>query len=333
MSMSLIPSAGAEPSHPARPSLPAPGPVFAMVSAVALALVAAPAHADGLAGFDLDAPTGVAGDRGRITIGFQSIHSDGGVDGGGNATPGVRTDTRNLMLALDYRFADHWSLHVSLPYIYKRSVGDPGIHNTRFLTVPRDSNFIDDGDYHGAWQDWQLGVTYHAHWKGLDVRPHAVLTWPSHDYVFFASAAPGRYLRKLRVGADVSRRFGRSNLHWSAGYSYEFVEEVMGYNLDKHHYRLSGRWDVTPSWSLNVFMNARYSNGIEPSDLAGRVPRSELWYQHDRLLKHNYVLAGVGATWRINDRWALSGSAAQPVRADSMHRVRHAFDLQVSRSF
>jgi len=302
-------------------------------AAVLLALAPMIARADDLVGLDLDDPTGATGDRTRVTVGYQSVHSDGSVDGEGNPGPGVRTDTHNLLLAVDHRFADKWSVHLSLPYILKRSIGLPIAHRTEWLAVPREADFLDDGDYHGTWQDWQLGVTYHGAWKGLDVRPHAVLTWPSHDYTFFASAAPGRYLRKLRVGADVSRRFGRSNVHWSAGYSYEFVEKVIGYDLDKHHYRLSTHWDVAPTWSLNAFANARYSNGIEPSDLAGKVPWSELWFQHDRLLKHNYVLAGVGATWHFRDRWAVSGSFAWPVEADSMHRVRRAWDLQVSRSF
>ena len=308
-------------------------PSIARRCAALLALAPAVAAADGLVGLDLDEPSGADGDRTRITVGFQTGHSDGNVDGDGNPGPGAKTDTRTALLAIDHRFADKWSLHVSLPYVVKRAVGDPGVHNAQFLVEPHDSAFIDDGDYHGAWQDWQVGVTYHTDWNGLAIRPHAVLTWPSHDYVFFAGAAPGRYLRRLRVGADLSRRFGRSNVHWSAGYSYEFVEEVLGRNLDKHHYRLSAHWDVSPSWSLNAFGNARYSNGLEPAELAGKVPWSELWYQHDRLLKQNYALAGVGATWRFRDRWALSASTAWPVRAEGMHRIRQAWDFQLSRSF
>lgn len=308
-------------------------PSCPLAAALLLAFAPAAAWCDDLAGLNLDQPSGTAGNRTQLTIGFQASHSDGNVDADGKASPGAKTDTRTLLLSLDHRFADHWSLQVSLPYVLKRSVDDPGLHNTRFLTVPRESQFIDDGDYHGAWQDWQVGVTYHGAWKGLDVRPHAVLTWPSHEYVFFASAGPGRYLRRLRLGADVSRRFGSSNLHWSAGYSYELVEKVLGYNLNKNHYRLSARWDVSPTWSLAAFGTARYSNGIERKDLAGQVPRTELWFQHDRLTTQNYVLAGVGATWRFRERWALSASTAVPVRAESMHRVQNTWDLQVSRSF
>jgi len=122
-------------------------------------------------------------------------------------------------------------------------------------------------------------------------------------------------------------------VHWSAGYSYEFVENVLGRNLDKHHYRLSAHWDLSPTWSLNAFGNARYSNGLEPPELAGKVPRTELWYQHDRMLKQNYALAGVGATWQFRERWALSAATAWPVKAEGMHRIRQGWDFQLSRSF
>ena len=291
------------------------------------------ASADDLDRVDLGAPSGFDGGRGRISIGFQSVFTDGSVDGDGNPGPGVRTDTRNLLLALDYQFAERWSLHVSLPYIVKRSLDDPGLHDTRRLREPRDGDFLDDGKWHGSWQDWQMGLTHHAHLGGFSVQPHAVVRWPSHDYTFFASAAPGRYLRSLRVGADVSRRIGRSNLHWSAGYSHEFVEKVLDIDLDKQHYRLSLRWDVAPEWSMDAFVNARYSNGITPAALAGKVPWSELWYQHDRLLQHNYVLGGLGASWRFSQRWAVAGSSAWPLHADSMHRVRNAWEVSLQRSF
>lgn len=310
-----------------KPMLAVMWPVLA-----SLALLPAVAFA-GPDDFDLSQWTSTEQNRGRITIGFQSAHTDGGVDGEGNPGPGVRTDTHNLLLALDYHFKPKWSLHVSLPYVHKRSLGDPGLHNPALLARPRDGEFLDDGDWHGAWQDWQFGTTYHGHWRGFAVRPHAVLTWPSHDYTFFASAAPGRRLKSLRVGADISRRIGRSNVHWSTGYSYEFVENVMGMSLDKQHYRLSTRWDLSPTWSLNAFATARYSQGIEPRDLAGMVPRSELWYQHDRLLEHNYVLAGIGATWRFGEHWALSGSTSRPLHAESMHRLRSTWDVLLSRSF
>ena len=75
--------------------------------------------------------------------------------------------------------------------------------NQALLVVPHpESAFLDDGQYHSAWQDWQLGLTHHAALGTLDIASHAVLTYPSHDYVFFASAPVGQRLKKFRIGVN-----------------------------------------------------------------------------------------------------------------------------------
>lgn len=285
--------------------------------------------------YDFDGP-GPA--RGRISLGFQAVHSEGSLDGGGAKTPFLRnlaTDTRSMTLSVDYRLNDRWSLYASLPYIRKRAVRDAGVHNPAALAVPRpDSTFLDNGRYHDTWQDWQLGVNYDTRLVGFDVRPHAVLTYPSHDYTFFASSAAGQRLKRFRLGFDASRRLGRSNFHYLAGYSYEFVEKVLGENLDKHHVRLSGRYDFSPQLSANVFASGRRGQGGVPSDFfRERAIGSERWYQHDRLLRQNYGFAGVGATWRFNDTWSVSASTSQMVWGDSIHDIKYAHEVQLTRGF
>jgi hypothetical protein len=311
-----------------------------MAAAAALTLGCGAACADAGAGaagtgLDLGSPEPA---RGWITVGFQALRSEGSLDGGGDDVPFLRdltTDTRSLMLSIDYRLNQRWSLHASLPYIRKRSRNDPGAHDPTALAQPRPaSEFIDDGSYHGTWQDWQLGATYHTELRGFDLRPHAVLTYPAQDYVFFASAAAGQRLARLRLGFDASRRLGASNFHYSAGYSYELVERVLGYNLDKHHLRLSGRYDLSPALSASVFINGRRGHGGQPSDFfADRPQGNERWYQHDRLLRQNFGLAGVGATWQFDERWALSGSRSWMVWGDSIHDTDYAYELLVRRGF
>ncbi len=276
--------------------------------------------------------------RGWITVGVQMVHTQGSLDDSGSGVPFLRTletDTRSMTLGLNYRLGERWLLHASLPYIRKRAVNDVGMHNPLALAEPRpDSQFLDDGAYHGTWQDWQLGVTWLTQVAGFDIAPHAVLTYPSRDYTFFASAAAGQRLTRLRLGADVSRRLGRSNFHYSAGYSYEFVERVLGNNLDKHHFRLSGHYDFSPQWSMNAFVNRRRGQGGVPSDFFAEAGRgSEIWYQHDRLLRQNHGFAGVGATWRFNETWSIAASTSRMVWGDSMHDVRYAHELRLTRGF
>lgn len=276
--------------------------------------------------------------RGSISLGYQTFRSEGSLDGGGADIPFLRnlvTETQSMTLSVNYRLAERWSLYASLPYIRKRALNDPGAHNPDALAEPRpDSEFLDDGRYHGTWQDWQLGVSYHTRWGAFDIHPHAVLTYPSRDYTFFASAAAGQRLTRFRLGFDASRRLGRSNFHYSAGYSYEFVERVLDTNLDKHHFRLSGRYDFSPQLSATVFASGRRGHGLEPpAFFREHMLGSERWYQHDRLLRQNYAFAGIGATWRFNETWSVSGSTSRMVWGNSIHDVEYAHEVQLTRAF
>lgn len=251
-----------------------------------------------------------------------------------------------MNLGIEYWLGDHWSVHASLPFIGKRALNDPGNHDQSLLAVPHpESDCIDDGRYHSAWQDWQLGLTHHASVGAPDIAAHLVLTYPSHDYIFFASAPVGQGLKKLRIGADVSRRLGRSNLHYSLGYSYEFVERIRdipvggvqqgNINADNQYLRLSVRYDFSPRLSARVFANRRTGKGLDNNDVNRIDPAhvSELWYQHDWLLQYNYAIAGLGSTWRFNEQWSVSASAATMVWVRVNHDMKYAYELQLLRDF
>lgn len=60
---------------------------------------------------------------------------------------------------------------------------------------------------------------------------------------------------------------------------------------------------------------------------------SELWYQHDRLLQYSYAIAGLGTTWRSNERRAVSASADTMVWVRVNHDMRLAYELRLTREF
>ena len=299
--------------------------------------VAGTAHADG-DDWSFAAPGGrSASGHGQVSVGYQFAHTEGIVtQDGDHFRDGFATDIHNLNLRVDYWLDEHWSVHASLPFISKRAVNDPGKHDLNRLIVPHpESEFIDDGQYHGAWQDWLLGLTYHTSVGVLEIAPHVVLTYPSHDYTFFAAAAVGQNLKKARFGVDISQRLGRSNLHYSLGYSYEFVEQVMDINTDKQHFRSSAWYDFSPQLSARVFANGRKGRGLTNADIV-RVdwPQvSELWYQHDRLMQYNYAIAGLGSTWRFNEKWAISASVARMVWVRVNYDLKYAYELQLLSGF
>ena len=312
-----------------------------------LYLVSGSAHADG-EDWSFDSPGGNSeSGRGHVSVGFQAAHTEGVITGTGvEFSEALATDVRSMNIGIEYWLGDQWSLHASLPFISKRALNDPGRHNQNRLVVPHpESTFIDDGQYHSAWQDWQLGVAFHTSLGVFDIASHAVFTYPSHDYVFFASAPVGQGLKKLRIGADVSQRIGRSNLHYSVGYSYEFVERIEdiqvrgvqygNINTDNQYLRLSTWYDFSPRLSARAFANRRTGNGLDNDDVnrIDRAQTSELWYQHDRLLQYNYAIAGLGATWDFNEKWSVSASAATMVWARVNHDMKYAYEIRLLRNF
>ena len=60
---------------------------------------------------------------------------------------------------------------------------------------------------------------------------------------------------------------------------------------------------------------------------------TELWYNHDRLIGHRNVNAGVGFAYFMKDRYKLSGTVSTGVYADQSNEVDYAFTLALTRYF
>lgn len=271
--------------------------------------------------------------RGRISIGYQVQHTKGLILDNGDVPGTTTTDAHIMYITVDHMLGDRWEAHAEIPFIDKRSSGGPGAHRPDLLTVPHpEAEFLDDGLYHAGWQDWILGVSYHGDWGRFTLEPHLIATIPSHDYSHFANAAIGQNLWRLKLGVDFTHRLESSNFYYSGGYSYEVWEKVLGKSLNKNHFRASVGYFFSPQVSGWIFANARNGQGLTTDDV-GSDRTSEIWYQHDRLSQHNYVLAGIGARYRINDLYSLSVTGARMVWGRNVHDLKYAYGVEVSRSF
>lgn len=271
--------------------------------------------------------------RGRVTIGIQSLHTGSLITDDGRIPGRTKTDTQAVNLAVDYALNDEWQVHVSLPYMRKRSNGGPGAHDPATLATPHpEADFLDDGFYHSNWQDWTLAVSRHTTFAGFDLEQRLSLHIPSSDYSFFANAATGQNLHTLALGFDLSRRVAATNFHYSLGYSYLFREEIGGVNSNKNHVRVSAGYFFSPRLSARLFANGSYGRGRDSSDFDGD-RSSEAWYQHDRTSRHNYAIAGIGASYQVNPAYSVSLNAATMIWGRTVHDLEHGYELQVSRGF
>lgn len=269
--------------------------------------------------------------HGYFSASYQFIHTDGFEATTGKLPVGT-TDTHSLNLDFAYHLTDRWAASIGIPFIRKRYQGSVP-HDPRLLDPPRDSEFIDDGSYHSNFQDWYLKVSYAAKAGSLRIEPFAALGVPSNDYPFFAASAVGQHLIKFDIGSEFTYSPPISDAWYRLEVSYVFVEETLGVNID--HWRLSAEvgYFFSPRWSGRLFMLMKEGNGLEfPDDFPP--PRTdERWYQHDRMIKHNYVNVGLGANWFINERYSLALSALTTIDAEQVFPVEYAFTVGIARSF
>jgi hypothetical protein len=263
-------------------------------------------------------------------------------DGLGGTDVGTINVGKTFGHALDFEFnqafKEKWMFTAGLPLITKRYEGSAPHVPSTIIPPVTNSEFLDDGDFHSDLQDLRVGIRYLAKDGPVIVEPFAMLGVPSNHYTFFAQAAVGPNLQRLEIGVDLTYQppfKPRFFFRFSPGY--EFVEEVLGHNLD--HWRLDAEvgYFVNAAIDVRLFISGRDGNGLEASDFPppppGQPRTSHEWYHHDQTTRHNYVNAGVGVDWALNEKSRLTTALLKMIHADDVHALQYAVSVGVSRSF
>jgi len=291
-------------------------------------LLASSAFADGL---DTVEDEHVAG-SGSIALSYQTIEVNK-FDTSVSEVDIGEVLTHSLFVELNYALTDRWLLTAGIPYIYKKYNG-PARHDPLTLVPPRpDVPFVDDGRYHSEWQDFVLGATYLWIDTPVIVEPFVNLIIPSHDYPHFAQAAIGQNRLKAEFGVDLTKYMPFSDWFYRGGVSYTVVEKTLGVNVN--HFRVHGEagYFFTPHLSASAFVLGKLGNGKDATAFPPSARTDEAWYQHDRTTRHNYVNVGATTDWYINDNYMLSVSALTSVWGRSVHMVRLAWTVGLTRYF
>lgn len=254
-----------------------------------------------------------------------------------------RITANSLFLKLDYGLTDRLAATLTAPYIQKRfkavSGGAPA-HDPDLFDDGHDHEHVerlDDGNYHGHWQDWGVGLRYRWLDEPLTVTPFVNYSWPSHDYTFYAHAAPGTLQKRTQVGVALGRPFGPPwiNTYAQGSYSYTFVEKVLGYRVDYSTLNLEIGYHFNQRLSGRVFTTWRKTHGglDFPIDFLPFPRANALTLNHDRIQRVDYVNGGVGFAFRIDERYSLSADYLQTLWGENGHEIHNAVSLGVYRSF
>ncbi|HZX90278.1 MAG TPA: hypothetical protein VFE67_06520 [Rudaea sp.] len=256
----------------------------------------------------------------------------------GNISPNAAIRSHAIALSVDYNITDRWTLHAEIPYIVNRYQGPnphcptaapPQCANMPALATPHpESQFLDDGSYHGAWQDWTLGAAYNADFEGYFVTPYVTVYLPSHDYTFFSQAAVGYGLQRVELGATLAHQFDFTQVYYRVGYGRVFAEETLGQSIDHNKVDLELGYFLNPAWTVKLFSTAKKGNGY----FGGYDRTTELWYHHDQRAPHNYASVGFGVDYNFN-KYTLSSSVQKEIWGQVIFNFQYAFELRLTRSF
>ena len=182
--------------------------------------------------------------EGSISFSYQRIDNTGHRRTNGFLVPhGVSLDM-SLYLEAEYAFTNRLSVTAGLPYVFAKYT-DPNPPPSPIPYLPVDQCHC----WQSGWQDF--GVTARYNLTGgsggaFALTPSVSLGAPSHDYNFRGESALGRDLREVRIGVDAGRRLDAilRNLSVQGGYSYAFVEKVMGISTNRSNANVEGDYLV-----------------------------------------------------------------------------------------
>jgi hypothetical protein len=261
-----------------------------------------------------------AGD-GTVSVSYQSVVTRGqhGVSGTWfpNAPqlaelPQDSTNTHASVWYVEYGLSDRLAVHASLPYMQVRYEG-PIPHTIGFKGQPSD---LDDGTYHGSFQDFYFGVRFKAlESPRFALTPFAEVIVPSHQYESLAQSAVGRDLRALVFGAAVGGFADRllPGLYFQTRISYAVVQQAVDIRPNRTAIDSAVGYFITPRLGIQFIQTFQLTHdGIDwvgaPDFLAlhdGRPMNDEYGRNHDRLVRANSLNLGAGVAFELSQRIGL----------------------------
>jgi hypothetical protein len=234
----------------------------------------------------------------------------------------IKSDS--LLVDFSYGLTDKVAVDVALPFIVTKYNG----------TRPHPT-VLDNGRYHGSFQDFRFALRYNVAAGPLVVTPFVGTIMPSNDYEYFAHSAPGRQVRELTVGAFVARTLDPL---WPGGfvqarYSYGFAERVMDISHNRSNLDLEVGYFITPSFRVFGLAGGQTTHGGIDLTPSLRTERPDLFPHHDQITRDQYVKVGAGAAVSLSESIDLFGSIVKDIAGRNGHIIQRGITVGVTWAF
>ena len=234
------------------------------------------------------------------------------------------------MWDVQFGLNDRLAVNASLPFITAKFAGGPSPH---LVGVRGQPSNLDNGTYHGSFQDFHFGVRFNIlRSRRMALTPFAEASIPSHHYESLGQSVVGRDLRALILGAAVGGFVDAllPGVYFQTELSHTVVQEVLGIRPNRSRVDSEVGYFVTPRFAVRFLESFQVTHdGI---DFIGSRPALSIhsgdpitfdhFLNHDRLLRSNFLNLGGGVVFAVNDSLDLFASAAKMAWGENVQRLR-----------
>jgi hypothetical protein len=255
--------------------------------------------------------------EGTVSVTYQHYDVAGHYDVKGQKNNNGGTRSHSAVVEFDYGLTDTTALLVSVPFIASKYTGPPSYFVGPNETFPGP---LDDGSYHGAFQDLRVELR-RLFWAGpMAVAPFAGASFPTHEYETVGEAVPGRHRKDFHAGVNVGLDLGRvlGSGYVSARYAYAVNERMSDHPFTRSNIDLEVGYPALPRVVLRGVINRQIRHqGPTIAEL------SRDWLHHDRFMAPSYLNLGAGASVRLTNSMDVFGLWLGTVSGNSgAHRAR-----------
>ncbi len=152
------------------------------------------------------------------------------------------------------------------------------------------------------------------------------------NYPFYAHSAIDRNLWHVPAGVAWSYTPYFSDWFFSGDAAYVFTEKTLGHDVSHWLFNLRAGYYLTPRFVPMIFVSKKYgTKGLGfPDDFDPSNLDTEEFYYHDRTIKHNWINAGIGFDWVLNEKYLVSGSWFKMIVPEQVNVVDRAWTFGVT---
>jgi hypothetical protein len=260
---------------------------------------------------------------------------------------------QTTFLDLTYSLTDNLGVTVSLPYAigkYTSPVNPliPGFgpHKLADQTIP-----VDDGHYHGGFQDFTFRARYNIATRPIVITPYVQYGFPSHGYEFYSHAVIGNRVSEFVIGSYFGSTLDPflSNVYVQGGYGVGFPQRILGISRIHHKMEFEAGYFLGERTRLFGILVGQYSDGgldlyqdynpeilAKPWPLNVRFPDfgepiynagNELFLHHLQISQENYLDISGGMSYLLNDSMSVYGVVIHTLTAKNLHPKKYGFSF------